>query len=1239
MRRRGLVGCLLGGLLAPMVLVGLPAAADTVTAFTREQAPGPPFLADEAAGGSLALEPAGRALWFTATPASGTALTIVLEPPVGREFTLGSYPTWDRPTETQARLQVGSGCDSDVLTGVLQIRELTRDATGAIASLAATYRYCEVRYAPQTFRYAGELRWRAQTGYALASLAPDTVDFGTEVAGRDLTRTITLSSRGRTAVTIGAAAVRSSTEGVFAVTDDGCAGRTLAAGTTCSYTVHFRPSGNRYLSGDVVHATDSARGEVGVRLLGRSVTPPGSPVVSLYPGVDGVGLQWLPPTDTGGSALREYHIYRADGDGPFARIATVPVPPSASPGWNGTYVDRTAPTTGRRSYQVSAVTVVGEGERSSAQAVTPVTSPPVGPHTVLVQDAEPRNSADVTYFEPYGGSATGFTILGYRLGRFSVGGTDDGRTVNATLSWPSGEPLAPGLYETGINWPDGLGVQFSLGHSICFQITGNVRMRVHELAFQADGRPHVVAVDFAMQCRRWSTSWAHGSLRYRSTVDFTAGVARPDHLDFGSVPVGTTSATKNVTVTNRGSLPLATRAAGLSGGYPAEWRIAADGCAARTLAPGAACTVSVAMHPTGQGQRPGLLTIPDSTVAGSRRISLAGQGVLPPEAPRDAAATSFAGRLRVSWNYAPDGGSPITHWNIYRGTSPTSLTKVAEKRFLAAFDDRGLTPGRVYHYAVTAVNAVGESPRSATVSAVPLARELLYVDTFDVTNGLLGLFVKALAAPSGSVLARDVARAPAMSPDGARVAYASRSGSSQVLYTRRADLADPARALTSGAVHDDRPSWSADGRSIAFVRGTGAGRAIWTVDSGGRFAPQPVAGGVGASDPSWLPDGRLLVVDTAVARLLLADPATGRRSILAGSGGALAAEVSPSGTEVAFTRREGTDPLVTSVQVIPVGGGTPRRLVAADGLADSPTWSPDGGAVFFDRLSTAGARSVRSVRLDGTGLVTVASGSGAREPAVHDALPPPRPAVAPATQVAADFSGDGKAEPAVFRPSRGTWHIAGVGGFSYGGAGDVPVPADYVGDRRAEAAVYRPATGTWYVRGRSGVPYGRPTDRPVPADYTGDGRADIAVYRPETGEWFVRGLLRLGHGRPADVPVPADYTGDRRADVAVYRPSTGTWYVRGLAPIPWGTAGDVPVVADFTGDGRADPAVFRPSTGTLHVRNLGTLRAGQSGDVPLRADVTGDGRADPVVWRPSTGEWLRFGAAFVRYGGLGDTPV
>ena len=170
---------------------------------------------------------------------------------------------------------------------------------------------------------------------------------------------------------------------------------------------------------------------------------------------------------------------------------------------------------------------------------------------------------------------------------------------------------------------------------------------------------------------------------------------------------------------------------------------------------------------------------------------------------------------------------------------------------------------------------------------------------------------------------------------------------------------------------------------------------------------------------------------------------------------------------------------------------------------------------------------------------------------------------------------------------------------AFGNSSDKPLPADFTGDGKTDIALFRPSTGEWFVLRSEdssfySFPFGNSTDIPVPADYDGDGKADAAIFRPSTATWYINkssgGTTIATFGLSTDLPVPADFDGDGKADIAIYRPvgATGSeWWVSkssgGTSAVTFGTATDKPVPGDFTGDGKADQAFFRPSTGEWYV--------------------------------------------------------
>jgi hypothetical protein len=101
--------------------------------------------------------------------------------------------------------------------------------------------------------------------------------------------------------------------------------------------------------------------------------------------------------------------------------------------------------------------------------------------------------------------------------------------------------------------------------------------------------------------------------------------------------------------------------------------------------------------------------------------------------------------------------------------------------------------------------------------------------------------------------------------------------------------------------------------------------------------------------------------------------------------------------------------------------------------------------------------------------------------------------------------------------------------YRFGVGTDKPAPGDYTGDGKAELAIFRPSTGEWFFQRSENnsyysVPFGAAGDVPAPGDYDGDGRFDTAVFRPSTANWFIQGstsgTMILAFGLDGDKPIP-----------------------------------------------------------------------------------------------------------------------
>jgi hypothetical protein len=86
-----------------------------------------------------------------------------------------------------------------------------------------------------------------------------------------------------------------------------------------------------------------------------------------------------------------------------------------------------------------------------------------------------------------------------------------------------------------------------------------------------------------------------------------------------------------------------------------------------------------------------------------------------PAAPTGLTAAPGDSQVTLSWTAASGAAS----YNVYRSTASGAETLLQSGVAGTTFTDTGLTNGTTYYYKVSAVNAAGESPLSAEVSATP----------------------------------------------------------------------------------------------------------------------------------------------------------------------------------------------------------------------------------------------------------------------------------------------------------------------------------------------------------------------------------------------------------------------------------------------------------------------------------------------------------------------------------------
>ena len=187
--------------------------------------------------------------------------------------------------------------------------------------------------------------------------------------------------------------------------------------------------------------------------------------------------------------------------------------------------------------------------------------------------------------------------------------------------------------------------------------------------------------------------------------------------------------------------------------------------------------------------------------------------------------------------------------------------------------------------------------------------------------------------------------APAVSPDGTRIAFESERDGNFDIYVMDVDGGGVTR-LTDDPARDFAPAWSPDGQRIAFTsdRGNRASADVWIMNADGSGLER-VTDDLANWAPQFSPDGRQLAVQVN-RDVVVIDLETGeRRQLTADQRDGMNPTWSPDGRRIAFvsTRNRRAE-----IFTMTADGGDQQVLVSmAAGNVIDPRWSPDGAHVAF----------------------------------------------------------------------------------------------------------------------------------------------------------------------------------------------------------------------------------------------------------------------------------------------------
>src|SRR6185369_9815036 len=113
---------------------------------------------------------------------------------------------------------------------------------------------------------------------------------------------------------------------------------------------------------------------------------------------------------------------------------------------------------------------------------------------------------------------------------------------------------------------------------------------------------------------------------------------------------------------------------------------------------------------------------PDNTRVSTITVNVQNGAATTPGAPTLSSAVAGNGSVTLFWSPpASDGGSAVTGYKVYRGTSSGAETLLTTTGNVTSVTDAGLANGTTYYYKVSAVNAVSEGAQSNERSATPAA--------------------------------------------------------------------------------------------------------------------------------------------------------------------------------------------------------------------------------------------------------------------------------------------------------------------------------------------------------------------------------------------------------------------------------------------------------------------------------------------------------------------------------------
>ena len=184
-----------------------------------------------------------------------------------------------------------------------------------------------------------------------------------------------------------------------------------------------------------------------------------------------------------------------------------------------------------------------------------------------------------------------------------------------------------------------------------------------------------------------------------------------------------------------------------------------------------------------------------------------------------------------------------------------------------------------------------------------------------------------------------------LSPKGERALFSARGD----IFTVPVEKGGVRNLTKTSSAHDKFPTWSPDGKLIAFISDKSGEEEVWTVPQDGSAQPEQVSTGSKAQRyaPAWSHDGKKILFGDKDGRVYVLTVATKQlqQIVDAVNGQITDYDWSPKGNFVAYSMQSKNG--LSAMYIWSAASNTNTRVTPESSNAFSPAWDPSGNYLYF----------------------------------------------------------------------------------------------------------------------------------------------------------------------------------------------------------------------------------------------------------------------------------------------------